>query len=51
VYIIVFLVAMLMFILHITKEEPLRVGTRDQAEPATSSKAESSEYRPEDKQD
>ncbi|XP_061944715.1 protein disulfide-isomerase 5-2-like [Populus nigra] len=51
VYIIVFLVAMLMFIQHITKEEPLRVGTRDQAEPATSSKAESSEYRPEDKQD
>eukprot|EP00258_Populus_trichocarpa_P013955 XP_002325550.2 protein disulfide-isomerase 5-2 [Populus trichocarpa] len=51
VYIIVFLVAMLMFIQHISKEEPLRVGTRDQAEPATSSKAESSEYRPEDKQD
>ncbi|KAG6737874.1 hypothetical protein POTOM_059405 [Populus tomentosa] len=51
VYIIVFLVAMLMFIQHISKEEPLRVGTRDQAEPVTSSEAESREYRPEDKQD
>ncbi|KAL9382474.1 hypothetical protein Peur_025509 [Populus x canadensis] len=51
VYIIVFLVAMLMFIQHISKEEPLRVGTRDQADPGTSSEAESSEYRPEDKQD
>ncbi|KAJ6696834.1 hypothetical protein OIU85_003211 [Salix viminalis] len=51
VYIIVFLVAMLMFFQHITKEEPLRVGTRDQAEHATSSEAESSDYRPGDKQE
>ncbi|KAJ6297302.1 hypothetical protein OIU78_022941 [Salix suchowensis] len=51
VYIIVFLVAMLMFFQHITKEEPLRVGTRDQAEHATSSEADSSDYRPGDKQE
>ncbi|KAG6738799.1 hypothetical protein POTOM_058421 [Populus tomentosa] len=51
VYIVVFLVAMLMFIQHISKEEPLRVGTRDQAEPVTSSEAERTGYRPEDKQD
>ncbi|KAJ6859099.1 protein disulfide-isomerase 5-2-like [Populus alba x Populus x berolinensis] len=51
VYIIVFLVAMLMFVQHISKEEPLRVGTRDQAEPVTSSEAERTGYRPEDKQD
>ncbi|KAJ6855523.1 protein disulfide-isomerase 5-2-like [Populus alba x Populus x berolinensis] len=51
VYIIVLLVAMLMFIQHISKEEPLRVGTRDQAEPVTSSEAERTGYRPEDKQD
>jgi protein disulfide-isomerase A1 len=51
VYIIVFLVAMLILIRHISKEEPLTVGTGDQVEHATSSEAESSEYRPGDKQD
>ncbi|CAK7324843.1 unnamed protein product [Dovyalis caffra] len=50
-YIIVFLVAMLFLIRHISKEEPLRVGTRDEVERATSSEAESSEYRPGSKQD
>lgn len=51
VYIIVFLVAMLMLIQSIGKEEPLRVGTRDQADEVAGSEAESSEYRPGDKQD
>uniref|UniRef100_A0A6N2MFC7 Thioredoxin domain-containing protein n=1 Tax=Salix viminalis TaxID=40686 RepID=A0A6N2MFC7_SALVM len=53
VYIIVFLVAMFILIRHISKEEPLTVGTRDrdQAEHGTSSEAESSDYRPGDKQD
>ncbi|KAF2290958.1 hypothetical protein GH714_017370 [Hevea brasiliensis] len=51
VYIIVFLVAMLMLIQSIGKEEPLRVGTRDQVDEVASSAAESSEYRPGDKQD
>jgi protein disulfide-isomerase A1 len=51
VYIIVFLVAMLILIRHISKEEPLTVGTGDQVEHATSSEAESSDYRPGDKQD
>ncbi|KAF2290961.1 hypothetical protein GH714_017389 [Hevea brasiliensis] len=51
VYIIVFLVAMLMLIQSIGKEEPLRVGTRDQVDEVASSEAESSEYRPGDKQD
>ncbi|KAJ6379435.1 hypothetical protein OIU76_016134 [Salix suchowensis] len=53
VYIIVFLVAMLILIRHISKEEPLTVGTRDrdQVEHGTSSEAESSDYTPGDKQD
>lgn len=51
VYIIVFLVAMLMLIQSISKEEPLRVGTGDRVDRASSSEAESTEYRPEDKED
>ncbi|XP_065882068.1 protein disulfide-isomerase 5-2 [Euphorbia lathyris] len=53
VYILVFLVAILILILTVGKEEPLRVGTRDEAGAGltASSGAESSEYRPEDKQD
>ncbi|EEF28509.1 protein disulfide-isomerase 5-2 [Ricinus communis] len=52
VYIIVFMVAMLMLIQTIGKEEPLRVGTRDQVEDVSSSEPESSTaYGPGDKQD
>ncbi|WCJ35040.1 Protein disulfide-isomerase 5-2 [Euphorbia peplus] len=50
-YMIVFFIAVLMLILTVGKEEPLRVGTRDEASHPVSSGAESSEYRPEDKQD
>uniref|UniRef100_A0A5B7A3F8 Thioredoxin domain-containing protein n=1 Tax=Davidia involucrata TaxID=16924 RepID=A0A5B7A3F8_DAVIN len=54
VYIIVFVVAVIMLIQTISKEEPLRVGTRDQVDHASSSTslAESREvHRPGDKED
>ncbi|KAJ8760416.1 hypothetical protein K2173_015083 [Erythroxylum novogranatense] len=51
VYIIVFLVAVLMLIQNTCKEEPLRVGTRDNADTATLSGAGSSEFRLGDKED
>ncbi|XP_050213732.1 protein disulfide-isomerase 5-2 [Mercurialis annua] len=51
-YIVVFLVAMLLLIRTVGKEEPLRVGTRDQVEDVSSSVSESAaEYKPGDKQD
>lgn len=51
VYIIVFVVAMLMLIQHLGKEEPLRVGTRSQDARTISSETESTDYRAGDKQD
>lgn len=52
VYIIVFIVAMIMLIQSIGKdEEPLRVGTRDEVDRAESSEAESSQYGSEKKED
>ncbi|XP_021288800.1 protein disulfide-isomerase 5-2-like [Herrania umbratica] len=52
VYIIVFLVAMLILIRSLGKDdEPLQVGTRDEVDHAESSMAESSDYRPGEKED
>lgn len=53
VYIIVFLVCVFMLIRSINKEEPLRVGTREEADHANSSSSENEgkEYRPGDKED
>lgn len=50
---IVFVVAVVMLIQTINKDEPLRVGTRDQAGLASSSdsEAESKDYRSGDKED
>ncbi|KAI4388813.1 hypothetical protein MLD38_001108 [Melastoma candidum] len=51
VYILVFLVCMLMLIRSISKEEPLRVGTREESEGSPSSEQEETEYKPGDKED
>lgn len=53
VYIIVFLVCVFMLIRSINKEEPLRVGTREEADQASSSSLdnEGKEYGPGDKED
>uniref|UniRef100_A0A2P2J3K9 Protein disulfide isomerase n=1 Tax=Rhizophora mucronata TaxID=61149 RepID=A0A2P2J3K9_RHIMU len=51
-YVIVFVVAVMMLILTIGKEEPLRVGTgRGPVDSATGPGAERADYRPEDKED
>ncbi|XVF30022.1 hypothetical protein REPUB_Repub16aG0021500 [Reevesia pubescens] len=52
VYIIVFIVAMMMLIQNIGKDdEPLRVGSRDEVDHGGSSEAESSQYGAEKKED
>ena len=52
VYIIVFIVAMMMLIQSIGKDdEPRRAGSRDEVDHAESFEAESSQYGPEKKED